>query len=403
MKSVTIEVRRASRAYVYVVASIAAVGGFNGGYDLMLMSGAILSMSRSFHIYSMHVVLFSHTVGGAWIEGFTMTSAWYGMLAGMIVSGYLTDRIGRRGTLIFSAVLLTISALGTTMPRTLLIWNISRTVGGVGGGLSSIASTVYISEIAPAEKRGALVTFNILAVVLGALLSNLATYLIARFLGTNPECWRWMFASAALPMMIFLVGLWFIPESLQNLQGGDSITIDAVRGTCDTLTVGNMYQVKATYRLASQEKALLAAFVTTSGPHSSTPTPNLRTQEMIVGKGEGHFTLLFYMWEDGTPAVRMSVLSCSERELLCRRLLWNWQLHLQAFKSSRGNITDRINAHSDVAKLSHPDSAREHSCQNVRNADEDIGVVVVLLPFLYERHLHLTPERCVPVRLTSFV
>jgi sugar porter (SP) family MFS transporter len=211
MKSDTTEARRAT--YVYVLASIAAAGGFNGGYDLMLMSGAILSMSRFFHIYSMHVVLFSHTVGGAWIEGFTMTSAWYGILAGMIVAGYLTDRIGRRGTLIFGAVLLIISALGTTMPKTLLIWNVFRIVGGVGGGLTSIASPVYISEIAPAEKRGALVTFNILAVVLGALLSNLATYLIARFLGTNPECWRWMFASAALPMMIFLVGLFFIPES----------------------------------------------------------------------------------------------------------------------------------------------------------------------------------------------
>ena len=124
------------------------------------------------------------------------------------------------------------------------------------------------------------------------------------------------------------------------LQGGDSITIDAVRGTSDTLTAGNMYQVQGTYKLASQDKALLAAFVTTGGPHASTPTPNLRTQEMTVGKGEGHFTLLFYMWGDGSPHVSFYPVPSGNSFAGVYFGTGN-----STFKGSRGHITDRMNAH----------------------------------------------------------
>jgi hypothetical protein len=86
-------------------------------------------------------------------------------------------------------------------------------------------------------------------------------------------------------------------------QNGDRITIDEVRGTADTLTAGNMYQVKGTYKLASRDQARLAANVTTSGSHRGEPTPDMRTQSTTVDKGEGRFTLLFYMWQDGSPHV----------------------------------------------------------------------------------------------------
>jgi len=82
--------------------------------------------------------------------------------------------------------------------------------------------------------------------------------------------------------------------------GGDSITIDQVIGTSDTISAGNVYQVKGTYHLVSHDKAMLAAFITTS---KSEPIPNMRTQKMTVEKGEGHFTLLFYMWDEGSPHV----------------------------------------------------------------------------------------------------
>lgn len=85
-------------------------------------------------------------------------------------------------------------------------------------------------------------------------------------------------------------------------QDGDNITVDEVLGTSDTLKGGNIYQVKGTYKLASQDRALLAAFVTGSGPKSSS-TPNMRTQKTRIEKGEGRFALIFYMWEDGSPHV----------------------------------------------------------------------------------------------------
>jgi sugar porter (SP) family MFS transporter len=199
--------------YVYGVAFIAAAGGFNWGYDLVLMSGAILYLKRFFYIGATHYVLFSHAVGPAWVEGFTMTSALYGMLAGMLVGGHLADRLGRKRTLILAAFLLILAAIGTTVPKTLSVWNAFRILGGVGGGLASLVSPMYIAEIAPAHKRGALVTFNQLAIVLGAFLSNVATFAIAKYIGSNPECWRWMFGSACLPILVFLVGLFFVPDS----------------------------------------------------------------------------------------------------------------------------------------------------------------------------------------------
>lgn len=81
---------------------------------------------------------------------------------------------------------------------------------------------------------------------------------------------------------------------------GDSITIEEVRGTSDTIAVGNMYQVKGTYKLVSQDKALLVTYETTNGPQS---VPVMRTQKMTVDKGEGRFSLIFYMWSPGSPHV----------------------------------------------------------------------------------------------------
>jgi beta-lactamase regulating signal transducer with metallopeptidase domain len=88
-----------------------------------------------------------------------------------------------------------------------------------------------------------------------------------------------------------------------NIPTGDGISIDEVQGTSDTLTAGNLYQVKGTYKLASQDRATLAAFVTTSQELPGGSTPVMRTQKMTVSKGEGSFTLLFYMWQDGSPHV----------------------------------------------------------------------------------------------------
>jgi hypothetical protein len=87
-----------------------------------------------------------------------------------------------------------------------------------------------------------------------------------------------------------------------DFKTGDSITISDVRGTSNELSAGNIYEVKGTYKLVSKDRATLGAFVTTSGK-SGGSTPNMRTQMMKVDKGDGRFTLIFYMWQDGDPHV----------------------------------------------------------------------------------------------------
>lgn len=202
-----------SRTYVYFIAAIAALGGFNWGFNIILMSGAILFLKNHFQIAALSLDILGIQISSAWIEGFTMTSGIYGTTAGMVLGGLVADRIGRKRMLFASGLLLLASSIGTTFSESLVIWNISRLVGGLGAGFSGLVAPTYISEIAPAHRRGSLVTLNQFAVVVGAFAANLTTYLIAKHWGADPECWRWMFASAVLPITVFLIGLFVIPES----------------------------------------------------------------------------------------------------------------------------------------------------------------------------------------------
>jgi sugar porter (SP) family MFS transporter len=186
--------------YVYVIAFIAAAGGFNFGYDVVLMSGAILYLEKYFHLNS-------------WEKGFTMTSANYGALVGVVVGSRLADWLGRKRTLILAAVLLLIGMAGSALAGAFSEWNLYRIIGGVGAGLAALVSPLYISEIAPAKQRGSLVTINQMAIVLGAFLSNVAAYVIARSEDSRSDCWRSMLASAAPAVFLFLLGMFFVPRS----------------------------------------------------------------------------------------------------------------------------------------------------------------------------------------------
>ena len=205
--------RKQSNAYLYFISMVAAAGGFNWGYDVILMSGAILYLKNYFNIGHLSVAIFSHSISPAWVEGFTMSSAMLGTVLGMLIGGQLADKIGRKRAMVSAGILLVIAAIGTAVTNTLLTWNILRLLGGVGGGVAALVSPVYISEMAPPRMRGSLVTFNQMAVVLGAFVANVTTFLLAKDLGSNPACWRWMFASGCVPTAIFLVGLLYVPDT----------------------------------------------------------------------------------------------------------------------------------------------------------------------------------------------
>lgn len=195
---------RAGGAYVYLIAFVAAAGGFNFGFDLVLMSGAILYMEQYFNFNLADAPL---------AYGFTMTSGKYGALVGVLIGSRLADWLGRKRTLILAAIVLLIGTVGSVVTDSLPVWNVYRILGGVGAGLAALVSPLYISEIAPARQRGMLVTFNQLAIVLGAFLANVAAYVIAKQYDGAPDCWRWMFATAGPPVVLFLVGLLFVPRS----------------------------------------------------------------------------------------------------------------------------------------------------------------------------------------------
>lgn len=187
---------RRSQVYVYLVSIVAAVGGFLFGYDLSIVSGAVIFLRKEFNLTPNEV-------------GFAVSSAVIGCLLGpFIVGGGLSDWLGRKKVLLVTAVIFGVSALGTAIPRNMTEFNFFRILGGVGVGVASVISPMYISEIAPARLRGRLVTVNQLAIVTGSLASIIVSYFLS-----FSESWRWMFASECIPVLLLLAGLAFVPES----------------------------------------------------------------------------------------------------------------------------------------------------------------------------------------------
>lgn len=195
------------KGLLILIAAVAALGGLLFGYDTGVINGAQFYFSKYFEL-------------DAWMKGWVVGSALIGCLVGALSAGFITNKIGRKAALIISALLFTISALGSGLPAfmqqsvTLLV--IFRIIGGLGIGLASMAAPTYIAEISPKDKRGILVTFYQLAVVTGFFVVFLATYYIGE--GNTPQenietGWRWMFWSELIPCSIFLILTFFIPRS----------------------------------------------------------------------------------------------------------------------------------------------------------------------------------------------
>ena len=195
----------------------AAMGGFLFGYDLALISGAIPFLNDFFN------------PEGFW-EGFMVSSAMFGALSGPFLGMWVADKWGRKQGLLFSAVLLMVSAIGCALTDTLLGFIIWRIVGGVGVGLSSVISPIYIAEIAPTKMRGTLVTTNQLAIVVGLLISIIVDYRLS--FGGH---WRWMFASEAFPIVLFFIFICIIPNSPRWLMmRGRNEEAKRIIGTIET-------------------------------------------------------------------------------------------------------------------------------------------------------------------------
>ncbi len=190
-------------SYATLLSMVAALGGMLFGYDTAVIAGGIGFLRAHFAL-------------GAAETGFAASSALLGCILGAAIAGGLSDRFGRKRALLLSAILFTISAIWSALAGTLIEFNIARALGGIGVGMASMLSPLYIAEIAPAEIRGRLVSLNQFAIVLGILIVYFVNYAIA---GLGDETWnttwgwRWMFGSETLPASLFFLSLLTIPES----------------------------------------------------------------------------------------------------------------------------------------------------------------------------------------------
>ena len=185
------------------------MGGLLFGYDWVVIGGA-----KPFY------ELYFGIADSPLMQGVAMTTALVGCLFGAMVAGALADRYGRKPLLTTAAVLFTVSAIGTGLFNDFTLFNIARFVGGVGIGVASALSPMYIAEVSPAGIRGRMVSLNQMTIVLGILAAQVVNLLLARdtsvaeFQAWNVAWgWRWMFWAETLPAALFLLLSFFIPES----------------------------------------------------------------------------------------------------------------------------------------------------------------------------------------------
>ena len=183
--------------YVIAVTVVAAIGGLIFGFDTAIVAGATRYMKDQFSLNSLQ-------------EGLAVSIVLIGCMFGAGLAGPISDRIGRRRFMLVSAVLFLASAVGCALARTIPGFLAFRFVGGLGIGSASVLSPLYIAEISPARIRGALVSVNQMAIVTGILLAFLVNWLFA---GAGPSNWRYMYATGAIPSVVFFLLLLRVPES----------------------------------------------------------------------------------------------------------------------------------------------------------------------------------------------
>lgn len=203
-----------NKRFILGITLVSAMGGLLFGYDWVVIGGAKPFYERFFEItQSPH------------LQGWAMSSALIGCLVGAMVSGFLSDKYGRKLPLITAALLFTVAAIGTGTVNNFTPFVIFRMIGGIGIGLASAISPMYIAEISPARMRGRLVSVNQLTIVIGILAAQIINYLIADKVAegatdqvilqswNGQSGWRWMFWAGSVPALLFFVLTFFIPES----------------------------------------------------------------------------------------------------------------------------------------------------------------------------------------------
>ena len=212
-------------SFLLLIAAVSALGGLLFGYDTGVINGAQFYLTKFFNLSDA-------------LKGWVVGSALIGCFVGAIVAGPLSIKIGRKWSLIISAIFFTLSAYGSGLPQifpqsvSMLVF--FRILGGLGIGIASMNAPMYIAEIAPSNIRGRMVTYYQLAIVIGFFVVFLATYFIGNTLTETENIefgWRQMFWSELVPSVLFLILLFFVPKSPRwlALKGNDEDALKVLK------------------------------------------------------------------------------------------------------------------------------------------------------------------------------
>jgi sugar porter (SP) family MFS transporter len=242
--------------FVYLAAAISALGGMLFGYDIGVISGAILFIKKEFSL-------------SARLEEIVVSSVLLGSLMGALAGGMLADRLGRRRLLIITAAVFGVGAIAAALAPDTAWLIVARIVAGTAIGIASFVAPLYISEIAPVAVRGKLVSINQVALTSGIVASYLIDYAFA-----DAQQWRWMFAIAIIPAAAFGIGLLFIPNSPRWLIG---------QGRAD-LARAVLKRIRAPGEVEGELTRIQQSAAQQKGSWSELLNPRLRPA-MIVGIG----------------------------------------------------------------------------------------------------------------------
>ena len=188
---------RYNTGYILGISFISALGGYLFGFDFAVISGALPFLQKQFGL-------------DAYWEGFATGSLALGAIVGCLVAGKVSDKYGRRPGLLVSAAIFAISSLAMAFSPSRDLFIASRFCAGIGVGMASMLSPMYIAEISPAHLRGRMVAINQLTIVIGILITNLINYTLRN---DGEDAWRWMFGLGFIPSALFFIGALWLPES----------------------------------------------------------------------------------------------------------------------------------------------------------------------------------------------
>ena len=202
-----------NQPFIIAISFISALGGYLFGFDFAVISGALPFLRTEFGL-------------DVWEEGFLTGSLGLGCIAGCLFIGAFTDRYGRKPGLLLAALIFALSSAGMAFSQGFAFFVTMRFAAGIGVGMASMLSPMYIAEISPAAVRGRNVAINQLTIVIGILVTNLVNYSLA---DKGVDAWRWMFGLGMVPSAMFFLGVLWLPESPRWLiKAGKTIKAKAV-------------------------------------------------------------------------------------------------------------------------------------------------------------------------------